>query len=203
MPTLSGDYNSFRNESTRLANLLASTVTLAPAHRKLVAEIALLRLAILIENSMKQVFCKLICGALYIDGTVPALLLPQRNIPAALSAMQTFSRKKKRYRLPWNDGAEIRDNVTHLIGRTDPCYLRLVTYAAFLTEIRYIRNHIAHRNENSRANFVKLIRKYYGASVPGVTCGNLLVSPRVSPRRPLIETYIILANIMMKEIVQA
>ena len=143
--------SSFRNESARLAEWLASTATLAPAHRKLLAEIALLRLSILIENSMKQVFCKLICGALYMDGSEPVRLAPQRNAPAALSAMQSLNRRKARCTLPWNDGAEIRKNITHLIGSFDPCYRQLTTYAPFMTEIRYIRNHIAHRNEKSRA----------------------------------------------------
>ena len=203
MPSLVGDYQAFRAETTRLTNVLASTAGLSPAHRKFVAEIALLRLAILIENSMKQTFCKLACGAQYIDGTGPIVLALQRNIPAAVSAMQSLNRLKFRYSLPWNDGAEIRDNIQHLIGVADPCHQRLIAYAGFLTEVRWIRNHIAHRNENSRTNFVKLIRRYYGAKVPGVTCGNLLVSPRVSAHRPLIDKHIASANVMMKELLRA
>ena len=61
---------------------------------------------------------------------------------------------------------------------------------------------IAHRNDNSRANFVKLIRRYYGASVSGVTCGNLLVSPRVSATPPLLEVHIVTANVMIGDIVR-
>ena len=117
--------------------------------------------------------------------------------------MQNLNRPKFRYSLPWNDGGEIRDNIQFLIDPTDQCHQELRNYAGFLTEIRWTRNHIAHRNDNSRANFVKLIRRYYGAKVPGITCGNLLVSPRASPRRPLIETHIITANVMMKDIVRA
>jgi hypothetical protein len=203
MPSLADDYTAFRAETTRLSGLLASTSALAPAHRKFIAEIALHRLAILIENSMKSVFCKLSCGATYMNGAPPIVLARQRNIPAAANAMQNLNRLKFRYSLPWNDGGEIKDNIQFLIDPTDQCHQELRNYAGFLTEIRWTRNHIAHRNDNSRANFVKLIRRYYGAQVPGVTCGNLLVSPRVSPRRPLIETHIITANVMMKDIVRA
>jgi hypothetical protein len=202
MPLLVRDYAEFTAETKRLTALLASTSQLDPKHRKYIAEIALVRLAILIENSMKSVFCKLSCGATYIDGSAPTLLAQQRNAPAAISAMQNHGRAKFRYRLPWNDGAEIRENIKFLIDPSDRCNADLVTHASFLTDIRSIRNHIAHRNDNSRTNFVKLIRRYYGAKVPGVTCGNLLVSPRVSPNRPLLETYIISANVMIKEIVR-
>ncbi len=202
MPSLAPEIADFRAETTRLSALLASTVNLDPRHRKFIAEIALLRLAILIENSLKSVFCKLICGATYIDGSAPALLAQQRNIPTAIVAMQNHGRPKLRYGLPWNDGGEIRENIKFLIDPSDRCHADLVRYASFLTDIRYIRNHIAHRNDNSRANFSKLVRRYYGAPAPGVTCGNLLVSPRVSPTRPLLETHIITANVMMKDLVR-
>ena len=203
MPSVADDYAAFRAETARLAALIHSTSTIAPAHRKFIAEIALLRLAILIENSMKSVLCKISCGAAYIDGTVPIILAQQKNGPAAISAMKSLSRPKLRYSLPWNDGPEIRENIRFLIDPSDSCHQSLKRYGGYLTEIRWIRNHIAHRNNTSRANFVKLIRRYYGAKVPGVTCGNLLISPRVSPTRPLLEKHIITANVMIKELVKA
>jgi len=203
MPSLVGDYADFRAETARLNNLLASTVTLAPAHRKHIAEIALLRLAILIENSMKSVFCKLLCGADFIDGTSPLLIAPaQRNAPLAVKAMKDHGRQKSKYSLSWNDGAEIRDNISMLIDRNDNCHAELIKHAGFMSEIRWIRNHIAHRNLGTRKNFVKLIRRYYGAKISGVTCGNLLLSPRVSSPRPLIATHIVSANVMMKDLLR-
>lgn len=203
MPSLNGDYEDFRAETARLAALLASTGGLAPVHRKYIAEIALLRLAILIENSMKSVFCKLLCGADFIDGSAPTLLTaPHRNAPIAVMAMKTHGRAKSKYGLSWNDGAEIRNSIGFLIDTSDQCHADLIKHASFMTDIRWIRNHIAHRNAGTRKNFVKLIRRYYGAKKPGVTCGNLLLSPRVSAPRPLIETHLIKANVMMKEIVR-
>lgn len=203
MPSLQRDYADFKAETARLTKLLISTADLAPAHRKYIAEIALLRLAILIENSMKGVFCKLLRGAKFIDGTSPILLVPaQRNTPVAVQAMKTHGRLKPRSALPWNDGAEIRKNICLLIDRKDMCHSELIKHGSLMTEIRWIRNHIAHRNINSRNNFAKLIKKYYGASISGVTCGNLLVSPRVSAHRTLLETHIIKANVMIKDLVR-
>jgi hypothetical protein len=202
MPSLVNDYADFRAETARLTSLLVSTTTLAPKHRKYIAEVALLRLAILIENSMKVVFCKLCCGASFIDGATPLLLAQQRNARTAVDTMKTLNRPVTRSGLPWNDGKEIRENIRFVIDPSDNCHQELIKHAAFMTEIRWIRNHIAHRNDGTRKNFVKLTRRYYGARVPGVTCGNLLVSPRVSPTRPLIETYILKANVMIKDIVR-
>lgn len=202
MPSLVNDYADFRAETARLTSLLASTTTLAPKHRKYIAEVALLRLAILIENSMKTVFCKLCCGATFIDGAAPTLIAQQRNIPTAVDTMKTLNRPVTRNGLPWNDGREIRENIKFVIDPSDNCHQELIKHSAFMTEIRWIRNHIAHRNDGTRKNFVKLIRRYYGARVPGVTCGNLLLSPRVSYTRPLIETHILKANVMMKDIVR-
>ena len=200
MPSLADDCTNFKKEIVRLTGILQSTSSLVSSHRKFIAEIALIRLSILIENTMKSVFCKLACGATYIDGSMPIILAQQRNIPAAITAMQRLKRPKLRYSLPWNDGSEIRDNIRYLIDPTDQCHQLLKNYASFLTEIRYIRNHIVHRNANSRANFVKLIWKYYGAKIPGVTCGNLLMSPRVSPKRPLLAAHLITANVMLRDI---
>lgn len=203
MPSLHRDYTDFRAETARLDRLLASTVDLAPTHRKYIAEIALLRLAILIENSMKAIFCKLLCGADFIDGTSPKLLVPaQRNSLVAVDAMKTYGRPKTKYSLRWNDGAEICDNICKLIDNTDGCHAELIKHSSFMADVRWIRNHIAHRNDGTRRNFSKLVRRYYGASVRGVTCGNLLVSPKVSAPRPLIATHIIKANVMIKDLVR-
>lgn len=136
------------------------------------------------------------------NGTKPILLAKQPNIPKAIKAMQQIGRSRFRYSLPWNDGGEIRENIRYLIDSTDQCHADLVRHAAFLTDIRWIRNHIAHRNDKSRANYAKLVRRYYGARVPGVTCGNLLVSPRVSRDRPLLEKHVIAANVMIKDIMR-
>ena len=78
----------------------------------------------------------------------------------------------------------------------------MINYAAFLTELRYIRNHIAHRNDGSKKNYIKLIRKYYGAPVHGITCGNLLLSSRVH-KPPLVEVHIRNSRVMIKDLVRA
>lgn len=75
-------------------------------------------------------------------------------------------------------------------------------YASYITELRYIRNYIAHRNDGTRKNFRTVVRKFYGAVVPGVTSGTLLLSERVS-RPSLLETHIRTSRILIRDLVKA
>jgi hypothetical protein len=200
MPRLHPEYNSFVRETDRLLALLASTTAIGPAHRKVVAEIVHLRLAILLENHLKQLFGKICCGAQYLDGTTPQLLRIQASSSAAFSAMKTLNRTKDHH-TRWNDGRGIRSGVEHIINPGDHSISVTRNFGAFLTDVRYIRNHVAHRNEGTRVNFRKLVRRYYGGMPPGINSGILLLSERVS-KPPLIEVHIRTARVMVKELVK-
>jgi hypothetical protein len=76
------------------------------------------------------------------------------------------------------------------------------TYAPHLTEVRYIRNHIAHRNDASRRKFRNVVPRHYGAFKPGVTSGTLLLSDRISAP-PLMEVYIRTSRVLVKDLVKA
>jgi len=186
---------NFFNETDRLLVLIGSTFDIEPVHRKLIAEIVLLRLSILLEIQIQRIFAKICCCASYLDGSSPIVVNPLRSMTSALHAMATLNRPRPRYPI-WNDGAEIRKNVEHLINVTDHCIGIMRTYAPHLTEIRYVRNHIAHRNDGTRKNYRSILRKYYGAFLPGITCGPLLLSNRVS-KPPLLEVYIRTSRVLL------
>jgi hypothetical protein len=201
MVRLAPDHASFIYETDRLIALLASIADISPNHQKLIAEIMLIRLSFLLENHLKLIFAKLSCGATYIDGSAPMLLVPYRSMAAALAAMQNLNRPRPRY-LIWNDGSEIRENIVHVINTNDACNVVLRTYAPYLTELRYVRNYIAHRNEGSRKNFRSVVRRFYGAVVPGVTSGTLLLSERAS-KPPLVEVHIRTSRVLIKDLLKA
>lgn len=200
MARLDPDLRNFRSETGRLIDLLHSITGLAPQHRKLIAEIVSLRLSILLENHFKTIYSKITCGTDYLDGSAPILMARQRSMQGAINAMCTLNRQRPRS-LSWNAGPEVRDNVQHVIDPNDHCVHVMIQYASFLTELRYIRNHIAHRNDTSRKNFRKIVRQYYGALVHGVACGTLLLSPRVS-HPPLLEVHIVTARVLIRDLVK-
>jgi hypothetical protein len=115
--------------------------------------------------------------------------------------MKTLNRPKA-INLSWNDGPSIRTGVEHIVDAGDHCIAVVRNFGSHFTEMRYIRNHIAHRNDGSRANFRKLVRTYYGAAVPGITSGLLLLSPTVSTP-PLIEVHIRKSRTLIKELLKA
>ena len=202
MARLDPEYRSFFEETNRLLALLASSSTMAALHRKVIAEIVHLRLAILLENQMKTIFSKLVCGAPYLDGTLPRLLVPpSKSASAAVHAMQTLNRPKQ-IQLSWNDGPRIRDGVKYLMDPNDHSISVVKNFASHLTDMRYIRNHIAHKNEGTRVNFRKLVRRYYGAYVPGITSGTILLSERVS-KPCLLEVHVRVCRTMIKDITKA
>lgn len=201
MARLQPDYRTFYEETDRLLALLGSTTQLGAMHRKVIAEIVHLRLATLIENHVKIIFSKLCCGTPYIDGSAPILLVRQTSAAAALHAMRTLNRPKE-IGLSWNDGPRIRDSVVHIIDPTEHCITVIRNFGSHFTDMRYVRNHIAHRNDGSRANFRKLVRRYYGANVPGITAGTLLLSPRVSAPS-LVEVHIRTSRTLIKDLLKA
>jgi hypothetical protein len=201
MARLHPELRSFTEETDRLLALLASITTMASLHRKVIAEIVHLRLAILLENHVKIIMSKLCCGTAYLDGSIPNLLAQQTSSAAAVNAMKTLNRLKA-INISWNDGPSIRTGVEHIVDPADHCITVLRNFGSYFTEMRYIRNHIAHRNEGSRTNFRKLVRTYYGANVPGITSGLLLLSPTVSTP-PLIEVHIRKCRTLIKDLLKA
>lgn len=192
---------SFEREANRLLGLVRSSTHIEPAYRKLLAEIVSLRLADLLENHPKAVFCKLVCGVAYLDGSFPVLLKSCRSKAQADVAMAEFNRTKRRQPV-WNDGSEIRENVANLIHTQDHAMRVMRLHASHLTEVRYLRNQVAHRNVNTRKNFRKIVERYYGAYLPGITCGTLLLSERVS-KPALVETHILRSKVLLAELLKA
>jgi hypothetical protein len=201
MPRLEPEHRSFMQETDRLLRLLNSITSIEITHRRVIAEIIHLRLSILVENHLSVIIGKICCAATYLDGSAPLLLIAQESRARAYAAIKTLNRTND-FSVRWNNGRSIRRGIEHLIAANDHCVSVMLNYGSFLTDMRYIRNHIAHRNDSTRDNFRTLVRRYYGATPPGITSGVLLLSPRVSRPRPLIEIQILTARILIKDLVK-
>ena len=88
-PTLSVELREFDGDVARLRSLLPSLSALTPSHRKLVAEIMMIRLFLLVENTVAAAAKKILCGASYLDGTAPQCLIVGRSLKAAADLMKT------------------------------------------------------------------------------------------------------------------
>jgi hypothetical protein len=162
----------------------------------------MVRLFLLTENAVASAGAKILCGARYIDATLPARLVTPRSIAAAITAMKSHGRAKSMNYLKWSKSKDIRDNLSKTLNPTDPFFAVVTRHGALLTEMRYVRNHIAHSNAGTRSNFRKVIRQYYGGVKQGVNPGVLLLTDaHGSPC--ILERYIVSSRVVVKELLRA
>ena len=201
MPQLMTNWNNCQRESKKLEDLVDAVNNLPPQYRKLVAEITMLRLAILVENSVSSICAKLVCGSPYMDGNYPKRLATPRSVSGAQSLMRNHGRTRARQNLRWLEGRDIRENIRHVLDQSDPVFIAIRNHSPMMTEIRYIRNHIAHRNSSSRENFRKVVRAHFGGVKRGISPGRLLLTRSLgSPF--LLKKYLIWYRVLVRELVR-
>lgn len=175
------------NKAFRLASTLS---TIEGLSRQYVAELLVVRLFSLFEEITEEAACKIVCGANYCDGTTPALqrARPTRGLESARKAMSEYGRgADTRNILRWNKAGEIKENLACLVPATEHFISTMNGHGNFISELRKVRNHIAHRNRGTAKKFQHVVRHRYGANVNSMTPGKMLLSSRFRPI--LIEQY--------------
>jgi hypothetical protein len=202
IPSLSVDWREFQAETARLQVLCAAIPAIDVAHRKLVAEIAMIRLFLLIENTIGSIGAKMLCGARYLDTTQPLRTHSVHTIAGAVTAMKSHGRTVTKNYLKWTKSADIRDNLSLTLAPTDPFFATIIRHAADLNEMRKVRNHIAHKSHSTRVNFRNVVTSYYGGLKQGVTPGLLLLTDAFGAPC-LLDRYLIKARVIIKDTVRA
>ena len=154
MPRLDIDFNLFDKETSKLYGLVSNLNNLSAFYQKLVAEIILLRLFSLLENAISSICIKIACGANYLDGTNPILLNRASSFQSAIFLFRNYSRARVRNNLNWAIGREIKENIKYIIDPIDNLFSTIDNFSSIITEIRYVRNRIAHNNIISRNNYL-------------------------------------------------
>lgn len=183
----------------RLLELHRNTTSVAPKYRKLIAEIMLVRLFYILENGIRVISCKAVCGAAYLDGTAPSVVRLCRSVTAAAAEMQNFGRSR-RHDLKWSRASEIKENLKYVLAPSDHLLQIVDAHGQYIDELRRVRNRVTHDNPGARSNFRVVVRRHYGAELNWVTPGTLLVSPRRTPA--LIEEYLLKARVLVKTLVK-
>ena len=163
-------------------SLLETLPNLQGVARHYIAEMIIIRIFALFESVVEESACRLVCGAAYSDGTTPQLLCPRptHGFLRALNAMRNYNRTKPRT-LRWNKPAEIRANLDRLLSPSEHFITTLRAHGHLLSDLRKVRNHIAHANRRTGTKFQQVVLNYYGAKVPSLTPGRMLLSPRFTP----------------------
>ena len=204
MPALNlfDDLSFFSKECNRLNGLILSSGNLAIVHKKLVSEIIMIRLFLLGENTISSVCRKMLCGARYLDGTVPNTLVRASSPNNADTLMRTHGRRQGTGYLQWGAVSKIRGNIRYTIDNSDPFFLTLSNHNGRLDEMRFVRNHIAHRSRSTAINFRFVVRSHFGGLRRQIGPSVLLLRKNPSGRTQL-EDYILQYGIIVRDLVRA
>lgn len=202
-PSFSGNWKRIQSETARYERLATECRTLSPENMKLLAEVLMIRLFFLMENSMSSCAAKCIMGASYLDGTQSKPLVRVASIRKAYDEMCAHGRGNRRIRyLKWSQEPVIRDNLVHTLDSTDPFFGAVAAFSTRLEEMRVVRNHIAHGTPDTRRKFRAVITQYYGGNRNGVTPGVLLLSSKLGGR-PVLERYIAEVRVFLRGLFRA
>lgn len=200
MHRLNVDLQNFNREVDKLSDLEKNINYLPAKYQKLVAEIVLLRLFYLVENAFFSIACKVVCGAQYLDGSSPNVMISCRTVRSAEIQMKNHGRSRPRHTLKWSKASEIKENLKYVLDRHDHFVRTVDFHGTFIDEIRRVRNRIAHNNPTARNNYQVVVRRYYGAQLNGLTPGTLLISSRHSPN--VLRQYLAKSKILIKELIK-
>jgi hypothetical protein len=83
-----------------------------------------------------------------------------------------------------------------LLPRSEHFIATLLGHGIFVTDLRKLRNHIAHGNQGTHKAFQDVVSNRYGVRIPGMTPATLLLSPRFRPI--LLEEYCLSTRAVLK-----
>ena len=199
MARLDALYNDYTDSLSKLA-IFSAAISGTPVVQKAMAELVLLRLFYRLEAFLEEATIRICCGANYLDGSSAGLLVSSRGRKVAISNMRQLSRPKA-IDLKWTIGTDMLNNVKFIIPSTDS-YVSVVTnHSSELDRMRRVRNHIAHGNRDTSRKFRPVVEYYYGAKLPHITPGVLLLSPRFSPS--VLSQAFVFARVFAKDLVKA
>ena len=163
-----------------------------------VAEVLMLRMFSILENSVREVSIRVACGVPYKNGVVSTPIIKCSSIPDALNRFKSVGRRKPLTNLNFSNVKHTNDSIKYIINSSEPIRVKLTHYGNEFEQMRIVRNHIAHRNESTYNHFKSVIINKYGAYLklkPSV----FLTSTKRQPRA-LIEEYLITIRVIINDI---
>lgn len=188
--------NTFTDKCDRYL-VVARKVAFIEDHeiRKMMAELVMMRLFDDLQELVEGVAIRLACGATYMDGSTPVLLVPHfRDTGQALTAFDTLSRARPKH-AKWSKAGFINDAVKYVLDPVEHFRITCSAVGSDLNEMRVVRNKIAHRRVPEYRN---VVRRYYGAYRNNVSPGILLLSPRFDLLSSYIRKSVVIARSLCK-----
>lgn len=201
-PSLAVNWREVNDQTLALQKLIGSLVALSPAHQKLVAEVVMVRLFLLLDNTFRSSSAKLLCGAQYLDASQPKRLVQASSAARAIKLMKTHNRAKPKYKLSWTHANAITNNLLTTLDSSDPFFGAVTQHSAIIDQMRRVRNHIAHRNDGTGNEFRIEVTTRFGGAKRGMTPGLFLLLPTAQSQHK-IDEYLIASRVIVRDVLRA
>ncbi len=171
---------TIRNSHLQIDKLLryrSESEDLDARYQHFIAEMIMLRLFSIFEDSVAEIAYKLVSGAVYVNGGSPTLTTQAGSINSARGLFLNHGRATPVQNLKWTKSKYIRESVQHVISTSDPFIRSTQRNGNIIEEMRKVRNVLAHNTTSAKADFKTVVRVTYGANV-NITPGAFLSSTR-------------------------
>ena len=165
--------------------------------QRLVAELVMMRLFDELQEGLSGIATRLACGASYVDGTAPLLLVPAARSTTGARTLFSELNRTKPVQLRWSKVSFINETTRYVLDEADTFRRGCGAHALVVSEMQAVRNRIAHANRASRKAFRVVVRRHYGADLNHVSPGMLLLSPRFTPT--LLERYLTSCRVIVRD----
>ena len=165
-----------------------------------IAEVIMLRLFSILEQTIAEVAYKLVAGGKYLNGNDPILAASANSVSGARTLLLSHGRSRPVQNLKWTKSRFIRQSVQHVIDVSDAYVVNAQVHGYTIDEMRKVRNHLAHRNASTRREYNMVIRNIYGANIRLQT-GPFLVSTKRTAMAN-IDRYIRESRIIVDDLVK-
>jgi hypothetical protein len=196
-PSIIATHSKALNDIQILENYRNDSKSLEPKFQHFIAEVVVIRLFSIIENCVRETALKVACQATYRNGTLPSLTLICRSTIDAENQFINYNRSRPE-RLKWTKASFIHKSTKEVIPLSEEFRVQVNNYAAFLNEIRRVRNHVAHRTDSTRKEYKNVLRHVFGAYLKIQPGAFLTSTKRLS--NPKIDSYIVISRIMINDI---
>lgn len=179
-PKLQTTIRNSRQRINKLIGYWSLSGCLEAKYQHFIAEMIMLRLFSIFEDSVAEIACKLASGAVYVNGCSPVLAAQSRSIAGARALFLSHGRADPVQNLKWTKSRYIRESVQHVISTADPFISSAQRNGNVINEMRKVRNALAHNTTSAKTDFRDVVRLTYGANV-NITPGAFLSSTRRTP----------------------
>jgi len=196
-PKLSNTINKSFSAIDTLNGYRSDSRSLEAKYQFFIAEIIMLRLFSIMEDSISEMAFKIAAGAKYLNETSPTLLCKANSVAGSRTLMLNYGRTKPIQNLKWTKSKHIKDSVEHVIDINNGYILYAQIHGAVIDEMRKVRNYIAHKSQSSKNDYKCVVRQTFGANSKIVPGAFLTSNKRSNTSK--IDYYIMTSKIILND----